>query len=716
MPWPLASDFSAMLQKPQIAFCDPRLQSCHIERDAMNQPRPWSGAFAVVYKAMDPASNRALAVRMFTSASPERRERYAHYCEYIGSHKVRCLVGFDYRDAAIRSAGDGKWYPLVLMDWVEGQTLFDWLRAKCLAGDTMALNGIAQKWLSVVQELGEKRIAHGDLSHSNVLVTASGMLKLVDYDGMCVPALAGRRNLEIGVRPYQHPQRDARTPLSPSLDHYSTLVIYLALRSLAAEPGLWARHVEGTRNDKLLFSTSDFSGPGESALFQDLARSPDPKVRQLAERLKECSAGKIDDVPPLIPIVLHPGHMPGERARSVGVGASRRPRRWLPLLLLFLGGCALASCLGGAVYCLWPARARGPAASADDPGQAPAQPANREIGRTDAKKAAQEQTTNLPKPAPESTEPRKGEDVASKAIVRQVPKAPDAPKPAEPPPPPKPPPPAIAPFSAEEAREHQERWASHLKVPAEITNAIGMKLVLIPPGEFMMGSPDSDVDAQVGELPQHRVRITRPFYLGAHEVTVGQFKRFTRETGYETDEEKGKRRTTWRVAVVGQTDSHPVVVVTWNDAVAFSEWLSRKEEKAYRLPREAEWEYACRGGTTTRWSFGDDGGKLRDYGWYDANTNRRRPYPVGQKKPNAWGLYDTHGNVEEWCADWDSTSYYATSPSADPPGPDTGTRRVARGGSFYFGQVDTRSAWRDRTSPNNCGYNTGFRIARTMVP
>jgi formylglycine-generating enzyme required for sulfatase activity len=231
-----------------------------------------------------------------------------------------------------------------------------------------------------------------------------------------------------------------------------------------------------------------------------------------------------------------------------------------------------------------------------------------------------------------------------------------------------------------------------------------------------MGSPDSDPDAQTGELPQHRVRITEAFYLGAHEVTVGQFKRFARETGYETEEEKGKRRSTWRLAIAGQTDNHPVVAVTWNDAKAFCKWLSRKEGRTYRLPTEAEWEYACRAGTTTRWSFGDNGGELGDYAWYDANTNRRRPYPVGQKKPNAWGLHDMHGNVEEWCADWDGLDYYISSPLDDPTGPAAGTRRVARGGSFYFGSLDTRSAWRDRTRPDNCGVNGGFRVTRVISP
>ena len=185
--------------------------------------------------------------------------------------------------------------------------------------------------------------------------------------------------------------------------------------------------------------------------------------------------------------------------------------------------------------------------------------------------------------------------------------------------------------------QHEAAKASG--VPVEITNSIGMKLVLIPAGEFMMGSAESaeevarafrDYGAPPAGLfkdehPQHRVRITQPFYLGVHEVTVGQFRKFVEETGYKTDAEKGtggikgavgvdaktgefgsSEEYSWRNAGFEQTDEHPVVNVSWNDAVAFCDWLSRKEGKTYRLPKEAEWEYACRAGTTTRYYYGDD--------------------------------------------------------------------------------------------------------------
>ena len=206
MSWPLASHFSAMLQSPQVAFRDPRLQHSRIEKDQRNQPRPWAGAFAVVYKAFSPDDRRPFAVRVFTSESPERRERYELVAAYAKDHKPRCLVEFEYRDQSIRSAGDGKWYPVILMEWVQGETLFNWVRDRCREGNAEAVGFLADRWLDAVKELADAGIAHGDLQHGNVMVTPQSEIKLVDYDCMCVPALVGRRNLEVGVEPYQHPE------------------------------------------------------------------------------------------------------------------------------------------------------------------------------------------------------------------------------------------------------------------------------------------------------------------------------------------------------------------------------------------------------------------------------------------------------------------------------------------------------------------------------
>ncbi|MCA9028877.1 MAG: SUMF1/EgtB/PvdO family nonheme iron enzyme, partial [Planctomycetaceae bacterium] len=234
-----------------------------------------------------------------------------------------------------------------------------------------------------------------------------------------------------------------------------------------------------------------------------------------------------------------------------------------------------------------------------------------------------------------------------------------------------------------------------------LINNLGMKLKLIPAGDFLMGSLDSEEGHQDDESPQHRVRITKPFFMGIHEVTKGQFAQFVREADYRTEPEldgeggygwnetKGEfegrdPKYTWKHTGFPYEDDHPVVNVTWNDAVAFCEWLSRKEGRACRLPTEAEWEYACRAGTTTLYQHGKDPeglalvgnvadgtAKTKFSAWNTINARDGHIFtaPVGKYRPNAFGLYDTVGNVWEWCSDWYGADYYASSPERDPRGP-----------------------------------------------
>jgi serine/threonine protein kinase len=214
------------------------------------------------------------------------------------------MIGFEYRGEEILSPSDGKRYPVVLMDWVEGKTLFQWLRFQCLIGDVAPLTNAAQQWYSLIAELTAAQVAHGDLQHANILVTPAEQFKLVDYDGMCVPALVGQRNLEIGTTPYQHPCRNADTLLTLHLDNFSALELYVVLRALAAAPTLWTKYIEKSDYDKLLFRTDDFHVPERSSLRRDLLNSPDRQVRDLTDCLFASSQDAIDRVPHLNDLVV----------------------------------------------------------------------------------------------------------------------------------------------------------------------------------------------------------------------------------------------------------------------------------------------------------------------------------------------------------------------------------------------------------------------------
>ena len=233
----------------------------------------------------------------------------------------------------------------------------------------------------------------------------------------------------------------------------------------------------------------------------------------------------------------------------------------------------------------------------------------------------------------------------------------------------------------------------------DLGNGVTMKLVRIEAGTFMMGSPATQKDRDNNEGPHRQVTISKPFYMGATEVTQAQWKAVM-----NTQPWKGKS-----LAKAGA--DHAASYISWDDATAFCTALSKKTGRTVRLPTEAEWEYACRAGTTTVYGFGNDPAKLGDYAWYRSNTwdaEEKYAHRVGVKKPNAWDMYDMHGNVWEWCSDW----YAKPSTNAnarDPKGPPTGTNRVLRGGSWYVIPEFCRAASRMGISPDGRYRTFGFR-------
>jgi len=224
----------------------------------------------------------------------------------------------------------------------------------------------------------------------------------------------------------------------------------------------------------------------------------------------------------------------------------------------------------------------------------------------------------------------------------------------------------------------------------DLGGGVKMRLVRIPAGSFVMGSPASEEGRRANETP-HEVTIKRPFYMGVTEVTRKQYAAVMGTAPGATEE-----------------PDRPVEQVPWSGAAAFCKTLAGRTAHPVRLPTEAEWEYACRAGSKTAFCCGDDEKRLPEYAWFRANSGSRA-HPVAQRKPNAWGLYDMHGNLWEWCADWYDRRYYTTSPKTDPAGPASGTTRVFRGGGWSSLPGACRSASRTGGAPNDKLSYVGFR-------
>ena len=272
-------------------------------------------------------------------------------------------------------------------------------------------------------------------------------------------------------------------------------------------------------------------------------------------------------------------------------------------------------------------------------------------------------------------------------------------------------------------------WAKEI-----VHEGTGMELVFIPAGSFQMGSPKSEQETATQEAkkrgftpdfpnegPQYEVRITRPFYMGRYEVTQGQWQKVM---GTTVAEQRDKGDTLFPLA--GEGDRHPMYSVSWDECQEFL----RKAGSGLRLPTEAQWEYACRAGTKTQFSFGAESADLWKYGNYcdKSNTNgfawqdkdhddgHDKTAPAGSFKANAWGLLDMHGNVWEWCSDWYGADHYGKGENADPTGPATGSDRVLRGGSWGNDPQGCRSATRTRCTPDGRGSNGGLRVVVPVGP
>ena len=243
-----------------------------------------------------------------------------------------------------------------------------------------------------------------------------------------------------------------------------------------------------------------------------------------------------------------------------------------------------------------------------------------------------------------------------------------------------------------------------------LPGGVAMEFVWIEGGTFFMGSPSSEEWRDANERPWHEVEISEGFWLGKYEITQGEWEAVMGQRPWAGPWPRAEKD------LVIENPSHPAVYISWEDVQGFIGVLnSAADSVLYRLPTEAEWEYACRAGTSTQWSFGDDANQLADYAWYSENAwnaSEKYPHAVGLKCANPWGLHDMYGNVFAWVQDWYGEDYYNRSPRVDPLGPTTGYRRVVRGGAFYQDALNLWSAHRYYGSPDFPDNTIGARLLR----
>lgn len=289
MTWPTPQEYNEALQHPGSCFDDPDLRMGSVELTPLGLPRPITGNFASVYRLR--CKGKDWAVRCFWREYADMQQRYAATSAHLRSVRLPYTVDFDYLPRGILVRG--RWYPVLKMEWVEGQLLDDFVREHL--EDRMTLNRLAQEWLQMAGALESASIAHGDLQHGNVLVVKGG-LKLVDYDAMCVPALLGKRSHEIGHQHYQHPARTA-TDFTLHIDRFSVWVIYLSLVAVSVDPGLWSSLAGG--DECLLLRRTDYVCDSRTPAMRLLTGHQDERVRSLALRLESFLRVTPEQVPAL---------------------------------------------------------------------------------------------------------------------------------------------------------------------------------------------------------------------------------------------------------------------------------------------------------------------------------------------------------------------------------------------------------------------------------
>jgi len=294
--WPNPQEYNEAVQNPRLAFTDPELQQGNPELNQLGLPRPTTGSFATVYRLM--CSQKSRAVRCFLRSAYDQELRYARISQHIKDAKLTCTVGFEYQPEGIKFRG--RRLPILKMEWVDGVTLDNFI--KTVYNNSEIMLALAERFFNVYRELQQAGIAHGDLQHGNLIVSGND-LRLIDYDGMYVPALAGKAATEIGHRNYQHPFR-SNQDFGPNLDNFSAWVIFISLYALSIDGSLWQTLVGG--EECLLFRQSDFRTPLSSQAFSLLTSHGSAEISNLALFLRNLCREPIEHIPPLTRQALSP--------------------------------------------------------------------------------------------------------------------------------------------------------------------------------------------------------------------------------------------------------------------------------------------------------------------------------------------------------------------------------------------------------------------------
>ena len=695
-----------------------------------------AGGMGKVYKAIHRQMQRTVALKVLPRA---RRADPGAHARFM--REVRATAQLSHPNIVIaHDVGDEQDVTYLVMEYVAGQDLAQIIAQQGRLEPGRAADIAYQVALALGHAQG-RGIVHRDIKPSNILVTEQGMAKVLDM-GLArferdeqqerdAAQLTGE-GVVMGTVDYIAPEQARDTHRADTRsDIYSlgcTLYHMLAGRVPFPEGGVAEKLLHHlTQAPTELAELAPDVPEGLSGVVQRMmAKRPEDRYQTPGEVagallpwvapaavtppsgvMADPVSVSQDTTSTSTPSTPGPVDEPPTGAGS-DVGEPSRPRAVPPWVWGAVGGAVLA---GVAAIVFWP------------------RPPTRRAGPPQAESPSTVQRVLTPRsdPGDRDVQPAPEKPTTARATPAQPPE--DTTEAERPPTP-------------------DVRTARRTDPSRDFANTIGMTMVYIPPGTFRMGSALSGAELAekfggrekmfYDEYPAHPVTITKGFHLSAHEVTVGQFRQFVEATGHKTDAETGGqtfrggktggrtfgrgRRMAWRDDAwwrkpgIAQQDSHPVVFVSWNDAVAFCRWLSQKEGKTYRLPTEAQWEYACRGGTQTPHWWGDDvrasatAANIRDQPPYRSDGHAFTA-PVGSYRANGFGLYDMAGNVWEWCHDRHFRDYYSISPATDPQGPATGVPRAIRGGGWGNLLREARSAGRRGGNPAQRDPSLGFRVA-----